>query len=104
MDTSATMSTYRDNDIPAWLTRLQEDWFAAYDIGIRSRHSYRIMRSIEGARHFHKWLESEGFKVNYWEIDIKIDEQVAAYGIEFVDTCEKFIEAKLKIPLKTDEQ
>jgi hypothetical protein len=104
MTTSKLLASYRAEDVPTWLAKLLNNWFAAYDINDQCQYAYRITWSKEGAIHFHKWLEFEGFQVNFWEMDFRINDDIAAFGIEFVDSCPKFIEAKLSAPCRITDK
>jgi hypothetical protein len=95
-ETSKLLGDYRDNSIPDWLKFLQLEWLKNYDIDPNAPTSYKLMWQKQGVSLLCEWLKTENYIVNYWELPIGLNGEIAAYGIDFNESCEKFIELKLK--------
>lgn len=85
-----------------WLTELGKEFCAEYDI-IWNTKAREWLRSRNGSVSFVQWLQFKNWKVTYWELspfndpdNFEDKPEYVAYGIDIDETCERFIEFKLK--------
>lgn len=93
---SSTVSNHPD---PPWLQELMRRFAEHYDMDISRNAVFRLMWSPAGIKKFAEWIEKEGWKVSYWELDLPTnqdDPSPVAFGLDIADDCPKFMEAKLK--------
>ena len=100
--TSATRYWKGGTGISGWVDVMLEDFTTAHDMFLDESYS-RMFFEKEGIKFIANWLKEEGYKVDYWESDLTkpnynstAGPQVVAYGLKFENTCDKFIELKLR--------
>ena len=93
--------TTADQNFPDWLGEYRVKWLTEYDFDLT--YSNKLVNeyvwSPAGCKNFVYWLQSQGFKVEYWKVDYipKDERNPIAYGLSFYDTtCPKFVHEQLK--------
>ncbi len=100
--TSNTLHWKNGPGLPNWMKLVLEDFQKSYDSNFDSSYENHLY-SEKGLKYVVNWLKSYGYKVAYWEMDFNTkpadNPYILAYGIEFQEDCEKFIELKLRATL-----
>ena len=87
--------------LPNWVNCILKEFQIAY--GSNFTESYEAyLTSKDGIQYIVKWLKDQGYKAEYWSMEFDqsrgdtIFKITLAYGIEFQEDCEKFVELKLR--------
>ena len=99
--TSSALHWKMGTGMPNWMKLLLTEFQAAYGVlFIESYESY--LMSTKGIQYIATWLKYQGYKANYWYMEFEYirnnttETTVLAYGLEFQEDCEKFIELKMR--------
>ena len=86
------------NKSPNWFNDLIFEFHNHYDLDSDDSEVIGFMSSQTGTKTFVDWLKNSGYDAEYWEFQYYHEKCTTpvAFGINIKDTCEKFIELKLK--------
>lgn len=86
--------------VPEWLVVQRIKWLTEYDMDTQYTNKFVVdyIWSPAGAKNFAFWLQGQGFKIEYWEIDYIPEHHTVpiAYGIKFDSTDPKIVYEQLK--------
>jgi hypothetical protein len=89
-----------NGDELGWFDALQEQFCEENDLNYESNTVISFLWQPEAAQAMESWLRQWGYRVSYYEIPYMTrrgdDGRPVCYGLDFDDSCPKFIELRLK--------